>query len=74
MIKTLYLLTKPGIILGNIITTIAGFALASKNQFRWLYFPRHNSKPLPTFVIASACVLNNYIDRDSGQEDDKDKT
>lgn len=55
------MLTKPGIILGNIITTAAGFALASKGHFDFLLF-------LTTllglgFVIASAGVFNNYIDR-----------
>jgi len=62
MIKTYYLLTKPGIIIGNLITTVAGFALASKGHFDWVLF-------LTMFVglgcvIASACVFNNYIDRD----------
>ena len=33
MIRTYYLLTKPGIIIGNLITTTAGFALASKGHF-----------------------------------------
>lgn len=59
--KKYYYLTKPGIIRGNAITAAAGFLLASKNEFH-----------LGTFiamlvgislVIASACVLNNYIDR-----------
>lgn len=62
MIKTYYLLTKPGIILGNLITTAAGFALASRGDLDWRLF-------LPMLVglgcvIASACVFNNYIDRD----------
>jgi protoheme IX farnesyltransferase len=62
MIRTYYLLTKPGIILGNLITTVSGFALASRGQLDgWLF--------LATLiglggVIASACVFNNYIDRD----------
>lgn len=62
MIKTYYLLTKPGIIMGNLITTVSGFALASRGHFDgWLF--------LATLiglggVIASACVFNNYIDRD----------
>src|SRR3990167_3514634 len=59
--KKYYYLTKPGIIRGNVITAAAGFLLASKSEFI-----------LGTFVamlvgislvIASACVLNNYIDR-----------
>ncbi|MGZ3732177.1 MAG: heme o synthase [Parachlamydiaceae bacterium] len=59
--KTYYMLTKPGIILGNIVTTAAGFVLASKGHVDFLLF-------LETllglaFVIASAGVFNNYIDR-----------
>lgn len=55
------MLTKPGIIMGNIITTAGGFALASKGHFDIALF-------LATmlglaFVIASAGVINNYIDR-----------
>ncbi len=66
MIKHYYLLTKPGIIFGNLITTVGGFALASKGYFDiWLF--------LATFVglagvIASACVFNNYIDRESDKK------
>lgn len=61
MIKTYMFLTKPGIIMGNAITTAAGFALASRGQFDFSLF-------LVTlvglcFVIASAGVFNNYIDR-----------
>jgi protoheme IX farnesyltransferase len=66
MIKTYYLLTKPGIIMGNLITTTSGFLLASKGHFNiWLF--------LATLVglgsvIASACVFNNYIDRESDKK------
>lgn len=61
MLKTYTMLTKPGIILGNVITTAAGFALASKGYLDMGLF-------LVTliglaFVIASAGVFNNYIDR-----------
>ncbi len=55
------LITKPGIIMGNLITLIAGFLLASKGHFDLGLF-------LATFlglacVIASACIFNNYLDR-----------
>lgn len=61
MIKVYYHLTKPGIIFGNIITAVGGFFLASKGDIDVELF-------LATlvglsFVIASACVFNNYIDR-----------
>jgi heme o synthase len=48
--------------MGNLITTGAGFALASKGQLDWLLFLALLIG-LGT-VIASACVFNNYIDRD----------
>ncbi len=56
-----YLLTKPGIIFGNLVTMIAGFLLASKGGFSVGLF-------LVTllglaFIMASACILNNYFDR-----------
>lgn len=61
-LKTYYRLTKPGIIYGNLITAAAGFFLAAKS---------HVSLGLLlatlagiSLVIASACVFNNYIDRD----------
>ena len=61
MIKTYYMLTKPGIIFGNIITTAAGFALASKGQIDyWLFLVTLLGL---SFVIASAGIFNNYIDR-----------
>lgn len=56
-----YLITKPGIIMGNLITVAAGFLLATKGPFSISLF-------LYTLlgiaaIIASACVFNNYIDR-----------
>lgn len=61
MIKTYYLLTKPGIVYSNALTAIAGFFLAEKGVFDlWLFLPMLFGI---AFVIASACVFNNYIDR-----------
>lgn len=73
MIKTYYLLTKPGIIFGNLVTTVAGFALASKGHFNWLLF-LHVLVGLGC-AIGSACVLNNYLDRhlDSKMERTKNR-
>ncbi len=62
MIRTYCILTKPGIIFGNVITTAAGFALASQGHIQWwLFFQTLIGLSL---IIASACVVNNYIDQD----------
>jgi heme o synthase len=61
MIKLYYMLTKPGIIMGNLLTTAAGFLLASKGNFNLPLFIATFSSI--TCVIGSACVFNNYIDR-----------
>lgn len=66
MIKTIkeyYEFTKSGLVLGNIITVLGGFALASRGE------PIDIIKLLAVifgmcFVMASGCVFNNYIDRD----------
>lgn len=55
------MLTKPGIILGNAITTAGGFALASKGHIDlWLFLITLLGLSL---IVASAGVFNNYIDR-----------
>lgn len=57
-----YRLTKPGIIRGNLITAAAGFLLASgKSVDIWLLVATLAGLAL---VVASACVFNNYLDRD----------
>jgi heme o synthase len=61
LIKAYLSLTKPGIIFGNLITAAAGFFLASKGH---IHFGLFLAVLLGiSFVIASACVVNNYIDR-----------
>ena len=61
MPKAYVLLAKPGIVMGNAITAIAGFALASKGQFNWGLFLATLAGL--SLVIGSACIFNNYIDR-----------
>jgi protoheme IX farnesyltransferase len=61
-----YLLTKPGIIFGNLVTMAAGFLLATRGVFHfWLFFTVLLGLGL---IIASACVFNNYIDRETDKK------
>jgi protoheme IX farnesyltransferase len=62
-IKEYYVLLKGGLVLGNLITVVAGFLLAGKGQpinFLLLFATIGGIY----FVMASGCVFNNYIDRD----------
>lgn len=62
MIRSYYALTKPGIIFGNVVTAIGGFLLASKGKIDYgllLIMLLGMS-----CIIGSACILNNYIDRE----------
>lgn len=71
MIKTYYLLTKPGIIMGNAITAVAGFLLASKGHVDLLLLLKIVVGL--SLVIASACVFNNYVDRDLDEKMERTK-
>lgn len=61
-IKQYYQLTKPGIIKGNVVHVLAGALLASTMGI--LVEPMLGVLIGTSFVIASACVANNLIDRD----------
>lgn len=63
-IKTYYWLAKPGIVYGNVIAAMAGFFLASSTQGQLDFLTFAGLIVGLAFVIGSACVLNNYIDRD----------
>jgi protoheme IX farnesyltransferase len=61
--KSYLQLVKPGITLSNTMTAVAGFLLAKSNHgFVWPTFLGLIGGI--AFVIASACVVNNIIDRD----------
>lgn len=61
-LKRYYRLTKPGIIRGNLITAIGAFFFAANGH---LYISAFMAMSFGLAgVIASACVVNNYIDRD----------
>ena len=61
-VKEYYSLTKPGVTYGNAITAVAGFLLASGTHINFLKFLAFSVGI--TFVIASACVINNFFDQD----------
>lgn len=48
--------------LGNLITTVAGFLFAANGSISWLLFIATNVGT--ALVISSACVINNYLDQD----------
>lgn len=61
-LKNFLAVTKPGIIMGNALTAVGGFALAAKGAFdSWLFIAMLEGL---AFIIASACVFNNVIDRE----------
>lgn len=60
-IKKYYTLTKPGIIYGNLLSTIAGFFLASKLHPNFILLGELLFGV--ACIIASACVWNNLLDR-----------
>lgn len=53
---------KPGILFSNLITTFGGFWIASKWEIDWLLMFWAMLGTM--LVMASGCVLNNYLDRD----------
>jgi protoheme IX farnesyltransferase len=62
MLKSYLRLTKPGVMLGNLITTVAGFLFAANGSLEWSLFL---ATVIGTgLVISSACVINNYLDQD----------
>lgn len=60
-IKTYYALTKPGIVRGNLVTAAAGFLFAAYGDVEVLLLAATLAGI--SLLIASACVLNNYVDR-----------
>lgn len=62
MFKDYVSLTKPGIIFGNLIAAASGFFLASKGNIdaSLLLAVLFGT----AFIVASGCIVNNYVDRD----------
>ncbi|WP_068471050.1 heme o synthase [Candidatus Protochlamydia phocaeensis] len=71
MIKTYYMLTKPGIIMGNAMTAAGGFALASRGHINvWLLLATLLGVSL---VVASSGIFNNYLDREADEKMERTK-
>lgn len=70
MWKQYYNLTKPGIVCGNLLTTIAAYVYASRwTLVSWpTWMNLFGTIVGLGLVIASACVFNNYFDRDIDQK------
>lgn len=61
-LRAYYILTKPGIIRGNLIVAAAGFFLASQKSSDWIVGVAVLAGL--GLVIAAACVSNNLLDRE----------
>jgi heme o synthase len=55
-------ITKPGIVISNLVSVTGGFLLASQGNFNPILFLATIAGT--SLVIASGCIFNNYIDRD----------
>lgn len=64
--KTYCLLTKPRIIMGNLVTAAGGLGLASKGQMDFRLFAAALFGL--ALVMASSCIFNNYIDQDADKK------
>ncbi|PIE42779.1 MAG: protoheme IX farnesyltransferase [Gammaproteobacteria bacterium] len=62
MIKRYLSVTKPGIVIGNLVAAIAGYMLAAKGDIEAAPFLAMTIGI--GCVIASGCVFNNVVDRD----------
>lgn len=62
MYKDYLALTKPGIIMGNLLAAGSGFFLASGGQVDWLLLVAVLAGT--SLIIASGCTFNNIIDSD----------
>lgn len=64
--KDFIYIAKPGILFSNMITAIGGFWIAARGNIDWMLLVWMLLGTL--FVMASGCVLNNYLDRDLDQK------
>lgn len=62
MYRSYLKLTKPGIVLGNMVSFTGGYFFASRTSIDWTQFVLVMSSV--ALVIASGCTVNNVVDRD----------
>ena len=62
MLKKYYQLAKPGIIFGNLISTLGGFFLAARGD--WSLDLLASITLGTSALVGSGCIINNYIDKD----------
>lgn len=61
-LRDLYRAVKPGIVYGNLLHFIAGALFAYSYPWSWTAFI--GGAVATSLIIASACLMNNYLDRD----------
>lgn len=71
MIKSYLQVTKPGIIVGNLISVVGGFLLAAKGHMDHMLFAY--TLVGVSLVVASGCAFNNLIDRDIDRKMERTK-
>lgn len=65
MVKEYYYLAKPGLVYGNLVTTIAGFLMGTVVTGGVLNFTTCFATVIGiSLVMGSGCIFNNIIDRD----------
>lgn len=62
LLRAYYVLTKPGIVRGNLFSAAAGFLLGGAHHLSWVSFIGMLAGT--ALIIACGCVLNNCLDRD----------
>ena len=63
MVRNYFLVTKPWIVLANLLSAAGGFLLAAHGHIDMVLFS--NTMTGIALVVASGCVFNNYIDRNT---------
>ncbi|MFC0323445.1 heme o synthase [Gallibacterium melopsittaci] len=71
MVKSYLQVTKPGIIVGNLISVVGGFLLAAKGHLDHMLFIY--TLIGVSLVVASGCAFNNLIDRDIDRKMERTK-